>query len=81
MFKQAVYVSVFILVLGLIGTISEAQEDPSLVGWWTFDEGSGSVAADSSGNGNDGTLNGPVEWTPDGKLGGAMKFTGPYNFV
>ena len=30
--------------------------DPSLVGWWTFEEGSGIVAADSSGNSNDGTL-------------------------
>jgi len=81
MYKQVVYLSAFVLVLGLIG-ISEAQDvDPALVGWWTFDEGSGSVAADSSGNGNDGTLNGPVEWTTEGKLGGALKFTGPYNFV
>jgi hypothetical protein len=22
-----------------------------------------------------------VEWTKDGKIGGAMKFTGPYNYV
>lgn len=29
-----------------------------LVGWWKFDEGSGSTAADSSGNGNDGTWSG-----------------------
>jgi hypothetical protein len=82
MCKQVVYLSVFVLVLGLIGGTSEAQDvDPSLVGWWKFDEGSGGVAHDSSGNDNDGTLNGPVEWTADGKLGGAMKFTGPYNFI
>ena len=27
-----------------------------LVGWWKFDEGSGTVAYDSSGNGNNGNL-------------------------
>jgi hypothetical protein len=46
-----------------------------LVGWWKFDEGSGTVAYDSSGNGNDGNLmNGPT-WT-DGKVGGALSFDG-----
>ena len=29
---------------------------PGLVGWWRFDEGSGTVAGDSSGNGNNGTI-------------------------
>ena len=34
-----------------------------LVGYWNFDEGSGTTAADSSGNNNTGTLtNGPT-WT------------------
>ncbi|MBL7189187.1 MAG: hypothetical protein ISS70_22900 [Phycisphaerae bacterium] len=67
-------------MLGLIG-ISEAQDvDPSLVGWWKLDEGSGTLAADSSGNGNDGTLNGPVEWV-DGHDGKALSFNGPYNYV
>jgi hypothetical protein len=48
-----------------------------LVGWWKFDEGSGAVAYDSSGNGNDGNLtNGPT-WTT-GKIGGALSFDG-YN--
>lgn len=35
-----------------------------LVGHWKFDEGSGTTAADSSGNGNNGTLSGPT-WTTD----------------
>ena len=30
-----------------------------LVGWWKFDEGSGTTASDSSGNGNNGTWVGP----------------------
>jgi N-acetylneuraminic acid mutarotase len=51
-----------------------------LVGWWKFDEGSGVVAYDSSGNGNDGNLtNGPT-WT-SGKIGGALSFDGVDDFV
>jgi hypothetical protein len=51
-----------------------------LVGWWKFDETSGTVAHDSSGNGHDGNLtNGPT-WT-DGKIGGALSFDGVDDFV
>jgi len=44
--------------------------DAGLFGWWKFDEGSGTTAADSSGNGNTGTLGGttPPSWTT-GKVG------------
>jgi len=31
---------------------------PGLVGWWSFNEGSGTVAGDSSGYGNNGTIYG-----------------------
>ena len=51
-----------------------------LVGWWKFDEGSGTVAYDSSGNGNDGNLtNGPT-WTA-GKIGGALSFDGVNDYL
>ena len=45
-----------------------------LVGWWNFDEGSGTSAADSSGNGNTGTLTGtPLPtWTTSGQANGAL---------
>src|ERR1700728_2906074 len=33
-----------------------------LVGYWTFDEGSGTTANDSSGNGNNGTLATSQTW-------------------
>jgi hypothetical protein len=50
-------------------------DDPSLVAYWNFDEGSGTVAGDSSGNGNTGTLiNGP-QWV-DGVVGNALEFDG-----
>ena len=34
--------------------------NPDLVGWWTFDEGTGNTALDFSGHGNDGTFGGGV---------------------
>ena len=44
------------VILGLGYTAVAAP--PGLVGYWTFDEGEGQTAFDSSGNGLDGTLNG-----------------------
>jgi len=49
--------------------------DPNLIGGWKFDEGSGTIAYDSSGNGNDGTLeDGPT--VVDGQFGQALAFEG-----
>jgi len=51
-----------------------------LVGYWSFDEGSGTTAYDYSGNNNHGTLtNGPT-WT-QGKVGGALSFDGVDDYV
>ena len=52
------------------GTSGDIQSN--LVGYWKFDEGSGTAAADSSGNGNTGTLNGNMVWTT-GKINGALQ--------
>jgi flagellin-like protein len=43
-------------------------------GYWKFDEGSGTTAADSSGNGNTGTIS-DASWT-GGVYGTALQFTG-----
>ncbi|MDE2041249.1 MAG: hypothetical protein KGI59_02615, partial [Patescibacteria group bacterium] len=51
-----------------------------LVGWWKFDEGSGTTAADSSGSGNTGTLVGGPTWTT-GQIGGALSFNGTNQYV
>jgi hypothetical protein len=48
---------------------------PSLVGWWKFDEGSGTTLHDSSGYGHDGVLKGNVTWT-QGPVGKALSFSG-----
>ncbi|MHC4806888.1 MAG: LamG-like jellyroll fold domain-containing protein [Planctomycetota bacterium] len=63
-------------VLGLcIAVTNTANADPSLVGWWRLDEGSGTTAYDSSGNGRHGTFTGDPEWVA-GKIGGALQFDG-----
>jgi hypothetical protein len=49
------------------------------VGWWQFNEGSGTVAIDSSGNGNNGTIYG-ASYVP-GKYGYALSFNGLNNYV
>ena len=73
-----------LMVLGTMlawsGACLWAVSDPSLVGWWKFDDGSGTAAVDSSGNGNDGVLNGAPKWVP-GKLGGALEFNGTDAYV
>ena len=47
-----------------------------LVGWWNLDEGSGTTAADSSGNGNTGTLQsfGSLPTWTNGHSGNAVYF-------
>jgi hypothetical protein len=60
----------FILVLSLA-----VSTQADLVAYWSFDEGSGTTAYDSSGNGLDGTLNGDPQWVI-GKVGGALEFDG-----
>jgi hypothetical protein len=47
-----------------------------LVGWWKFDDGSGSTAADSSGRGQDGTLTNDPTWSSAGVYGGCLQFDG-----
>jgi len=49
--------------------------DPSLVGWWSFDEGQGTVVRDSSGYGRDGVLLGGATWT-EGRFGDAIVLDG-----
>ena len=53
-----------------------------LAGWWKLDETSGLTAADSSGNGNDGTLTNMTgdEWTT-GIVDGALVFDGSDDVV
>jgi hypothetical protein len=66
---------VFALSLALTNTT-----DADLVGRWRFDEGSGTTAYDSSGNGNDGTLVGGATWAA-GRFGGGIELDGTSGYV
>jgi len=72
MCKALTYSVVLALVLSLaLSGMVQAE----LVGWWRFDEGSGTTAQDTSGNGNTGIVNGNPQWIA-GYFGGALEFDG-----
>jgi len=58
-----------------IEIIPVAGQTSGLAGYWKFDEGTGTTAADSSGLGNNGSFNGGVSWT-SGQFGAAAHFDG-----
>ncbi len=61
----------------------EDSPDNGLVGYWKFDEASGTSAKDESGLGNTGTWTGTanVTWNASGKFGNAMSFDGVDDYV
>ena len=80
MSKKLIYLICFVLVLGLVMTSVVEAADPDLLVWYKFDETSGTIAHDSSGNGHDGTLNGNPKWVP-GQINGALDFGGDGDYV
>lgn len=61
------------IIMMLFSVLPALSLEEGLVGYWKFDEGSGNVAKDSSGNGNDGTLVRGPQWV-EGKFGKALRF-------
>jgi len=51
MYRRWICLVSLVVVLCMATGTTKAE----LVGWWRFDEGSGTIANDSSGNGNDAT--------------------------
>src|SRR5438093_12081397 len=73
-------VGIFLLAHGLTTGYVAAQLQNGLVGYWSFDDGTGTIASDSSGNGNTAILvNGPI-WT-SGEIAGALSFDGVDDYV
>ena len=54
--------------------VSDAIKDNAMVLYLSFDEGKGKDVEDLSGKGNDGTLEGDVEWMQNGKIRSAVFF-------
>ena len=73
-------VSLMVMSLMLVG-ISFAEIDfADCVGMWLFDEGNGNKAEDSSGTGNDGSIEGGAKWV-DGKFGKGLSLDGSDAYV
>jgi hypothetical protein len=72
-------VSVVLLSAAVLILFDRASAEPAVVGYWPFDEGSGTTVGDASGHGNDGTVYGPT-WVP-GISGSALDFDGVDDYV
>ncbi|MEM7476504.1 MAG: LamG-like jellyroll fold domain-containing protein [Planctomycetota bacterium] len=79
------------VLFGLCGECPSAEPDDrssdvsldlarGLVGHWTFDEGAGTIARDTSGRDNHGTVMGGAKWNK-GIIRGALEFDGTDDFV
>ena len=81
-FLSIVSTILFLVSFSLVSaaTITLPPNNLGLIGYWSFDDESGTVATDHSGNGNDGTLQGDPTWT-NGKKGGALDFDGSDDYV
>ncbi|MDP1706681.1 MAG: LamG-like jellyroll fold domain-containing protein [bacterium] len=67
-----------VLSIGSDKTLNPVYTTNGLVGYWKFDEGTGSVAVDSSNNGNSGTLISSPTWQSEGncKVKQCLNFDG-----
>jgi len=71
----------FGLVAATLGLAFPNATQATLVGYWNFDEGTGTTAADFSANANDGTLIGnPVPTWEGGHTGGAGDYALNFDF-
>jgi len=53
-----------ILTIALVMTVVASSATAEQIAYFPFDEGQGTTTVDATGNGNDGTFNGAVEWVP-----------------
>jgi outer membrane protein assembly factor BamB/tetratricopeptide (TPR) repeat protein len=56
----------------LLGQELSGGPQHGLIGHWKLDEGKGNRVADASGNGNEGVVGNPPDWTGQGKLGARL---------
>src|SRR5262245_2205408 len=67
-----------VLVLVPVGALAQTPAGP--VAAYSFDEGTGTLVGDASGNGHNGAA-ANASWTAGGKFGGAMVFNGSNTLV
>ncbi|MFH1717289.1 MAG: LamG domain-containing protein [Planctomycetota bacterium] len=80
MFNKLICLFSFVLLLGSVLTSAAKAADPGLVGWWKFEEASGTLY-DRSDNHNDGTSFQGVLYQQTGQVGYALGFDGIDDYV
>jgi hypothetical protein len=83
MYRHIGFLTAALLLLSIAGQVM-AQQDPDLLAWWKLDDGQGTIAADSSGNGHNGTILNPngglgtagSVWVNDPERGMVISFNG-----
>lgn len=73
--KTRLIVLLAVICVTAVATAQAQIDRKTIVGLWTFDEGKGNTAEDSSGKGYDGSLEGAPKWV-EGKFGKALDFNG-----
>jgi prepilin-type N-terminal cleavage/methylation domain-containing protein len=63
-----------IVAIGSNLTLSPIANTAGLVGYWPFNEGTGTSAADASGSGNNGSFSGSPTWQTNCKVGVCLNF-------
>ena len=80
MCRKLTYSIFFVVVLGFVLMSAAEAADPDLVGWWKFEEASGTLY-DQSDNHNDGTVFNGVLYQQAGQAGYALGFDGTDDYV
>ena len=80
MLRKHTFPATLVIALVIIASSVSHGADPTLVGWWPLDDGTGTIAFDASENGNDGTLQGDAQWAL-GMRGGAIELDGTGDYV
>jgi len=83
MYRHISFLTAALLLLSIASQVM-AQQDPDLLGWWKLDDGQGTMAADSSGKGHNGTIVNPngglgtggSVWVNDPERGMVIGFNG-----
>lgn len=69
--KSLILIALF-LTISLTASVRAQIAEEAVMGCWLFEDGSGDIVTDSSGNGYDATLVGTADWT-DGKYGNGVE--------
>ena len=76
---EAVVLTLTLTILALMPVAATAQQEGAIL-YLPLDEGSGDVAEDHTGNGNDGALFGGAKWM-NGKYGSGLYLDGKDDYI